>query len=174
VSRLFGPMRQLGYVVPDVRAAVASWVAQGVGPFFVEDDVALRDVVHDGEARGDVRIALACGNAGDVQIELIGLLDERRTMFHEFRDAHGGGLQHWASWPEDYDERLAAALDAGWVVGQEGDSVRGRWVYLRDRQDPTRAVELAEARPDRMRCYGTIRAAALDWDGRDPVRDGMP
>ena len=33
MSRLFGPLRQMGYVVPDVEAAMKHWVEVcGVGP----------------------------------------------------------------------------------------------------------------------------------------------
>src|SRR3954469_6497065 len=35
MSRLFGPLRQMGYVVPDVEAAMRHWIEVcGVGPWF--------------------------------------------------------------------------------------------------------------------------------------------
>jgi hypothetical protein len=175
MSLYFGPMRQLGYVVRDVEESMELWTTRfGVGPFFHEPLIELTGFVHDGTERGSATIRLACANSGDVQIELIELVDETPSMFREFVEANGWGLQHWAAWPIAYDERLQRALDAGWVVGQSGDSVRGRFTYLRDPIDPTRAVELAEALPERMACYDRIREAATEWDGRDPVRRGMP
>lgn len=40
MSRLFGPIRKTGYVVPDIRAAMDHWVrVLGVGPWFYFDRV---------------------------------------------------------------------------------------------------------------------------------------
>jgi hypothetical protein len=175
MSLHFGPMRQLGYVVDDVEESMELWTTRyGVGPFFHEPLIELTGFVHDGIEHGSATIRLACANTGEMQVELIEVVSETPSMFREFAAAHGQGLQHWAAWPSDYDERVERALADGWVVGQSGDSVRGRFVYLRDPLDPTRAVELAEALPERMACYDRIREAALGWDGRDPVRRGMP
>ena len=38
MSRIFGPIRQLGYVVQDIESAMRHWVeVEGVGPWFVLD-----------------------------------------------------------------------------------------------------------------------------------------
>ena len=36
MSKLFGPVVQQGYVVPDSDKAISHWLSRGVGPFFVE------------------------------------------------------------------------------------------------------------------------------------------
>ena len=35
-------------------------------------------------------------------------------------------------------------------------------------------VEMADATPARMRIFDAVRAAARDWDGRDPIRRQWP
>lgn len=172
MSLTFGPMRQLGYVVPDLDAALDVWTRQhGVGPFFRTDEMVLTGFTYDGVEQAPTRLAMALGNSGDMQIELIEPLDDHPSMFTEFlQERPGGGLQHWASWPEDYDDRLAAALAAGLRVGQAGDSPRGRFVYLRDPLAPATGVEMAELTESRRQVYGAVAAAALGWDGSDPVR----
>ena len=45
MSRLFGPLRQMGYVVPDVEAAMRHWVTVcGVGPWFIADRLPLTQI----------------------------------------------------------------------------------------------------------------------------------
>jgi hypothetical protein len=172
VSRTFGAVRQLGYVVPDLDAALDVWTRQhGVGPFFVTREMVLTGFVYDGVARPPARLAMALGNSGDLQIELIQPLDDTPSMFTDFlQERPEGGLQHWASWPRDYDDRLAAALDAGLVVGQAGDSPRGRFVYLRDPLGRHTGVEMAELTEARAVVYAAVAEAARGWDGSDPVR----
>ena len=51
MSRLFGSLRQLGYVVPDVAAAMKHWVdVCGVGPWFYADRLPLTS---GARSRGD-------------------------------------------------------------------------------------------------------------------------
>jgi hypothetical protein len=38
MSNLFGPIVQQGYVVPDLDATMAHWLARGIGPFLVFPD----------------------------------------------------------------------------------------------------------------------------------------
>lgn len=71
MSRIFGAVRQSGYVVHDVRAAMAHWIdVFGVGPWFYFERVKLDYFRHRGvDSALEVSIALA--NSGDPQIELI-------------------------------------------------------------------------------------------------------
>jgi hypothetical protein len=39
MSRLFGPVIQQGYGVPDIGAAMDHWLARGVGPFYIEEHI---------------------------------------------------------------------------------------------------------------------------------------
>ncbi len=83
-------------------------------------------------------------------------------------------MQHWSSWPVDYDERLGRALSSGYVIGQQGDSARGRFVYLWNEGHPGTVIEMAHMTPGRRAIFDGVRAAAIDWDGSDPVRAEWP
>lgn len=175
MSTVFGPLRQLGFVVPDIHAALDNWVGRlGVGPFHLVDELVLEDFELDGVLARPVTLSIALANSGTVQIELIQQLDDAPSMFRRFLDRTGGGLQHWATWPDDYDATLEAATSRGLVVGQSGRTARGRFAYLSDPVVPDTAVEIAESSAERTRSFGLIAASADDWDGTDPVRLGLP
>lgn len=175
MSTVFGPLRQLGFVVPDIHAALDNWVGRlGVGPFHLVDELVLEDFELDGVPSRPVTLTIAVANSGAVQIELIQQLDDAPSMFQRFLDRTSGGLQHWATWPDDYDRRIESALGRGLVVGQSGRTSRGRFVYLYDPATPDIAVEMAESSPERTRSFGLIASAAEGWDGADPIRRGLP
>ena len=85
-----------------------------------------------------------------------------------------GGLQHWSSWPENYDELYQRALANGYEVCQEGDAPRGRFVYFRAEGHPGTVIEMSHATPMRRRIFDAVRQAAIGWDGSDPIRRAWP
>jgi hypothetical protein len=124
MSRLFGPLRQMGYVVPDVEAAMKHWVEVcGVGPWFYADRLPLTSFSYGGKRYDDIHLSIALANSGEMQIELIQQRSDHPSMGRAFLVANPkGGLQHWSSWPENYDEIYQRALANGYVVAQEGDA----------------------------------------------------
>ena len=121
-----------------------------------------------------MHISIALANSGDVQLELIQQRCETPTMYRDFLAAGHEGMQHWSSWPENYDEIYQRALATGYTVGHEGDSPRGRFVYFRNEGHPGTVIEMADATPIRMRIFDAIRAASVGWDGSDPIRRQWP
>ena len=133
MSRLFGDLRQIGIVVRDIEAAMTHWVEVcGVGPWFYVDKLPLTEFSYRGTRYDDIHISSALANSGEVQLELIQQRCDTPSMYRDFLHAGHEGMQHWSSWPSDYDELLERALSTGYSVGQQGDSVRGRFVYLWD------------------------------------------
>jgi hypothetical protein len=176
MSRLFGSLRQMGYVVRDVEAAMRHWtLVCGVGPWFYAERLPLTSFTFGDKRYDDIHVSIGLANSGDMQIELIQQRSDHPSMYREFLAAHPqGGLQHWSSWPEDYDERYRHALTHGYVVGQEGDAPRGRFVYFRNEGHSGTIIEMSHATPTRKRIFDAVRAAAIGWDGKDPVRTGWP
>ena len=69
---LFGPLRQMGYVVPDVEAAMRHWVEVcGVGPWFYAERLPLTAFTYGGKRYDDILLSIGLANSGDMQIELI-------------------------------------------------------------------------------------------------------
>lgn len=175
MSRLFGPLTQIGIVVRDIEAAMQHWsTVCGVGPWFYADRLPVTMFSYRGERHDGIHISVALGNSGDTQLELIQQRCDTPSMYRDFLAAGHEGMQHWSSWPEDYDARLAAALANGYEIGQQGDSARGRFVYLWNEGHPGTVIEMAHMTPERRRIFDAIRAAAIGWDGRDPVRREWP
>ena len=175
MSRFFGDLTQVGIVVRDIDAAMKHWAdVCGIGPWFYTDRLAITEFGYRGERHDDLHISVALANSGEVQLELIQQRCDTPSMYRDFLARGQEGMQHWSSWPIDYDERLSQALGNGYSVGQHGDSPRGRFVYLWQEGHPGTVIEMAELTPARKRIFEGIRDAALDWDGNDPVRTTWP
>jgi catechol 2,3-dioxygenase-like lactoylglutathione lyase family enzyme len=175
MSVLFGPLRQMGFVVRDIEAAMRHWVdVCGVGPWFYTDRLPVTSFSYRGARHDGIHLSIALANSGDVQLELIQQRCATPSMGRDFLAAGREGLQHWSSWPEDYDARYERALANGYSVGQEGDSPRGRFVYFAQEGHPGTVIEMAHLTPTRRRIFDQIRLAAQGWDGRDPIRRQWP
>jgi catechol 2,3-dioxygenase-like lactoylglutathione lyase family enzyme len=175
MSRLFGEMRQIGIVVRDIEAAMRHWVdVCGVGPWFYADRLPVTQFSYRGARHDDIHVSIALANSGEVQLELIQQRCETPSMYRDFLAAGHEGMQHWSSWPEDYDAILQRALASGYTVGQQGDSARGRFVYLWNEGHPGTVIEMAHMTPERRRIFDAIRVAAAGWDGSDPIRRAWP
>lgn len=154
----FGPIRQLGYIVTDIHAAMRQWLeGPGVGPFYyLENNGAL-------------------AQSGGVQIELVQLRDDSPSFFHTFVGKFGEGLHHVAFWTEHFDAGVAAALARGYVELHRGTSLPGtpdsRFAYFDRGSTDGTAIEISERGVDKRALFDAIAHAAEGWDGTEPVRD---
>ena len=173
MSRLFGPVRQNGYVVRDIRAAMDHWVnVMGVGPWFYIERVKTDYFRHRGhDSNAEMSIALA--NSGDLQIELIQQRNDAPSMYKEFLDAGHEGLQHVAFWTTSYQALYDRALSLGYKVGHEGQigGEQGRFAYFDSNAHPGSVIEISDISGNKGRFFDHIRRAAANWDGADPIRD---
>lgn len=175
MSRLFGELRQIGIVVRDIDAAMKHWAEVcGVGPWFYADKLPVTAFTYRGERFDDVHLSIALANSGDVQLELIQQRCDTPSMYRDFLAAGHEGMQHWSSWPVDYDAKLKHALANGYTIGQSGESPRGPFVYLWNEGHPGTVIEMAHLTPERERIFGAVRDAAVDWDGADAIRNEWP
>ena len=171
MSRIFGPMRQNGYVVRDIEAAMRHWSeVAGVGPFFFVRKVPIENFHFMGEP-SDIELSIALANSGPLQIELIEQRNDAPSMYRDFLAARGEGLQHVAYWTETFDADLARANDRGFQVAQSGNiGADGRFVYFSKEAHPGTVIELSEISGEKGKLFQFIRDSAETWDGNDPVR----
>jgi catechol 2,3-dioxygenase-like lactoylglutathione lyase family enzyme len=175
MSRLFGEIRQIAYLVPDIEASIDYWVeALGVGPWYYNPKVPIRNYRYRGE-RYEPHNSVALANAGGLQIELLQTRNDVPSMYRDFKHAGHSGLQHFAYWTERFDADLARAEAAGYRVLMSGEvGENGRFVYFEEKPHrgahPGTVVELSEVAGPKGRLFKLIREAAQDWDGSDPVR----
>lgn len=176
MSRHFGEIRQVAYVVPDIEAAMDHWArVLGVGPWYYNPKVPIRNYHYRGE-RYEPHNSVALANAGALQIELLQPRNDVPSMYRDFLRAGHRGVQHVAYWTEHFDADLARAEAAGFRVCMGGEvGENGRFVYFEDRTAhgaplPGTTIELSEVAGPKGRLFKLIREAAVGWDGHEPVR----
>ncbi len=171
MSRFLGEIKQLGYVVEDIQAAMKYWSeVLGVGPWYYMERVPLKNYRYKGELQ-DIHSSVALANSGNVQVELIQQRNDAPSMYRDFLKAGRTGLQHLAYWTEDFDNDLARLLEKGWKVGMSGEvGERGRFVYFETEYHPGTVIELSEIAGPKGTVFRIIRESAEGWDGSDPVR----
>src|SRR5918997_314367 len=71
MSRFLGEIRQAGYVVDDIEAAMDYWSrVLGIGPFFYKERVPIENYTYRGKSY-EPHNSVALANSGPLQIELI-------------------------------------------------------------------------------------------------------
>ena len=171
MSRFLGEIRQLGYVVPDIEAAMDYWSRTlGVGPWFYNPKVPIENYRYRGEAH-QPHNSVALANSGFVQVELIQTRNDVPSMYRDFLRAGRTGLQHVAYWTESYDDDLARLRAQGFEPVMSGEvGERGRFIYFDTEYHPGTVIELSEVAGPKGKMFDMIRRASEGWDGKDPVR----
>lgn len=171
MSRFLGAIRQLGYVVDDIEAAMEHWhKVMGVGPWYYNPKVPIEDYRYDGQSF-EVHNSVALANSGEVQVELIQTRNDAPSMYRDFRLAGHRGLQHVAYWTQDYDADLARMEAEGFRVKMSGKvGANGRFAYFDREAHPGTVIELSEVMGPKGRMFDLIRKASEGWDGSEPVR----
>ena len=171
MSRFLGEIRQLGYVVPDIEAAMNYWSrVLGVGPWFYNPKVPIVNYRYRGEAH-QPHNSVALANSGALQVELIQTRNDVPSMYRDFLTAGNTGLQHVAYWTESYDADLARLTAQGFKPVMSGEvGERGRFIYFDTEYHPGTVIELSEVAGPKGTMFRMIREASEGWDGRDPVR----
>ncbi len=171
MSRHFGPVRQNGYVVRDIEAAMDYWTRTlGVGPFFFIEEVPVQNFRYRG-VPSDLRMSVALANSGPLQIELIQQRNAAPSMYRDFLADGEEGLQHIAFWAEDFDAVLEEAFRLGFREGHSGEIGRdGRFVYLDSPGHSGSVIELSEVSGAKGKFFVSVREAAETWDGSTRIR----
>ncbi|OBJ86668.1 VOC family protein [Mycobacterium asiaticum] len=171
MSRMFGSINQIGYVVRDIDAAMDRWVRHGVGPWFYIGDITVDYFRYRG-IDSNLKMSVALANSGDLQLELIQQRNEAPSMYKDFLDSGRDGAQHIAYWSNDYQGLYDRAIAAGYTVAQEGciGGERGRFAYLDTEFEQGTVIEISDISGPKGQLFGYIREVARNWDGTEPVR----
>lgn len=176
MSRFFGEIRQVAYLVPDIEAAMDHWATTlGVGPWFYNSRIPVKNYTYRGQSY-EPHNSIALANAGGLQIELVQTRDDVPSMYRDFLLAGHSGVQHFAYWTETFDTDLARAEAAGFTVCMGGEvGENGRFVYFEKPGAtglalPGTVIELSEVLGPKGKLFKMIREASVGWAGADPVR----
>jgi len=166
-----GPIRQNGYVVRDLDAAIGAWLDVGVGPWLVLAHLKQVGSQYRGTPTEPV-VSIAFANSGDLQVELIQQEDGAPSIYREFLDAGREGFHHLAWWVADFDAIADRAEAAAWPLVHSGDTGgMARFAYYDPGGVTSAVVEVMELTDATRWMVATVRDASLDWDGSKPVRD---
>ena len=124
MSRLYGPIVQVCYLVDEIEAGVHYWSdTLGAGPFFVLPPRRFERLeVHGRPAEDHAIIAdVALGYAGDLQIELI-VPGPAPSTYRDFLASGRSGLHHLGTAAHAFDAQRAAGIARGMTVVTEGAS----------------------------------------------------
>ena len=174
MSRLFGPIFQMAYVVEELEPFLDHLgKTLGIGPFFLfPTPLAFEWLTrHDQPTTGyDILAQAALAYSGDTMIEVI-VPGTDPSPYRDFLDAGRSGLHHLGSWATDYDAQMAAARAAGIGVALEGKLPLSRFAYLEtDVMWPGTMIEIIEPQPPMLELFDMIKQAGKNWDGTDPLR----
>lgn len=178
MSRIFGEMRQIAFVVRDLEKTLGYWThTLGVGPFFTMRDLVPENYRYRGKPSPPPRVSIALGFSGEFQVEIIEQHDDRPSAYRDYLSAGHEGLQHVSSWMTraEYDRAVPELVRSGLPVAHEG-VIPGsgiRFIYFATNSVPGGPMfEISEARePSIYAGMMKIRDLARAWDGSDPVRD---
>jgi methylmalonyl-CoA/ethylmalonyl-CoA epimerase len=166
----FGPIVQMGYLVPDIERAVEHWTtALGVGPFFLIEHTPFTELWYRGRPiTADQSAALAQWD--DMQIELVQQHDQRPCLNNEFAGIARGGLQHLGIMTRSVASDMERCAKEGVEALQWGAVGEIRFAFLDTGLHDGLVVELIEDVAPIREFFGKVRDAARGWDGREPLR----
>ncbi len=161
-------VEQIGIVVKDVdRAAEHFSAIFGWGPFKVREGEQ-KGFIYDGRT-GDCRLRTALARSGEVEMELIQVL-EGETPHSEFLRRHGEGLQHLRFRVADIDGMLAAlareGVDPLWSQRFPGVAA---FAYMKADRTSGLTVELFEKKASGRGAAESGRAAGTSSTSLPPV-----
>ena len=172
MNQKLGTIRQNGYVVKDIHAAMDYWTnAMGVGPWFYVENVDVDWFKYRG-VDSDLDMSVALANSGDLQIELIRQNNDAPSLYKDFLDAGREGLQHHAFWSTNYQALYDELWSRGFTLGHEGQigGDQGRFAYFDSDSHPGTVIEISDISGPKGKLFEFIRQAAVDWDGSEPIR----
>jgi hypothetical protein len=178
MSRLYGEMRQIAFVVRDLESALRYWTETlGVGPFFMLRDLVPDKWLYRGTSAPAPKITIALGYSGEFQVELIRQHDDNPSAYRDFLAAGREGFHHVSSWMTraEYDRERERIRSTGVVAAHEG-SIPGnnvRFAYFATDAAPGGFFyEIAEVKePPVYEMMMMIRDAARSWDGKQAIRE---
>jgi hypothetical protein len=165
------PIHHVGFHVPDLRAAIDTWVTvYGAGPFYVLEQVTYDECTSRGRPAVCDHSA-GFGQCGAVPVELQQVHDLRPAELTRLFPANGrGAVNHvgvTAAEPAAESARLES-LGFGLSMYARLGEFEFFW------HDATEAfgycIEVITAGPELDAFWDTVAGGARDWDGREPIR----
>lgn len=163
-QRPYGPINQNAFIVTSMDAGIDYWTrVMQIGPFFRFPKLVFAQADYRGQPQvPDFEAAIAY--SGDLMIELI--KPNGPSIFKEFLDAGGAGVQHFAAFTDDLKAASSAIETRGGKRVQGGSFADGSSIAYFDMGGPQPSIlEIACLKPEVLGLFSAIKAAAAAWDG---------
>lgn len=171
-GRPHGGIIQMAYVVPDMSAAIRSWIDDlGVGPWFKLDRISGIDPVYRGKPATGGAATIAMAYAGQMQIELIQPLDDGPSVYHERIERTGYGFHHFGVASYEIEADIARHERQGHeLVFRTGVPTGGSVAYFDTTSHLPGMLELIEMAGETGAVFQFFYDASVGWNGVDPIR----
>lgn len=159
------------YVVKNLEAAcVRMNRLYGIGPFVGGAEAILEHHVYRGQPAAPIALRGVFVQSGDLNIELVEILSDGPSAFHDMYPDGGEGFHHVAMFCDDYEGTRDGLVAQGHHVASEfivsfGPSI----CYIDARPTLGHMIELYPEDEIIRAMYAQARDAAADWDGRDLI-----
>jgi hypothetical protein len=161
------------WLVNDIDASMRYWTeVNGVGPFYIRRDLESPGLLHHGKV-APLKVHIAFAQAGPILISLIQQLSDGPSAYLDIYPDGREGFHHIIGYTDDLDADLQHYAEAGVGVASLGTDGATRFAYF----DTSAAIgcmtELIDnhTSTELQAAYARIAAAAVDWDGQDPIRE---
>lgn len=161
---------QVGFVVDDIDVAMANWLKEGVGPFFLIRDTKIDFMEYRGQP-SDMQFSAAFAQSGHIQIELLSQKNEVPSFYRDSYAAGESGFHHMNRVVKDYDGELARYRARGIEIAGQGRSAGMRFAYADTRASIGMMSEIIEETAELLAFFRIIAEASVDWDGSTPIRE---
>jgi hypothetical protein len=145
----------------------------GVGPWFVLRNLEA-SMVYKGAAI-EIEMSIAMANCGELQFEVVMQHNDTSSLYTDaLAGIPGLHIQHMGVWTHDVVGLEATAHARGWTSVFETASGPGKSIFITHPSDPAVCIELSDCDPFKNGVRDAIRHIASEWDGSDPIREGLP
>jgi hypothetical protein len=167
----FGAVYQVAYTVQDLAAAMARFSARlQVAPWFTFEFRASPLARHRGRPTS-LRLAIARGFSGHLNIELVQQLDDGPSIFRESVERQGHGFHHWGIRTAAFDREVATYAGLGLAPALFDQGPYGNRIAFFDTTGLLPGmVEIVETSPVHEESLQRMYRQSLAFDGTDPVR----
>lgn len=159
------------YVVPDLDEACRRFHAlYGLGPFVGGSEAVLENHVYRGAPAEPIRIRGVFVQSGALNVELVQVLSDGPSAFHDMFARGTGGFHHTAMFCADYARDRDALIAAGLPLVSEFTLPFATICYLDARASHGHMIELYPESAVIRDMYRQARDAAQDRADRDRGR----
>ena len=166
-----GNIVQIAYFVNDIRtAAIEMNRVFGNGPFYLYENIELKDVTYRGNA-ATLDHSSAYGQSGNIMIEFIQQNSEGPSAFRDMYVEGEEGIHHVAMFVSNLLEETQRLKKMGFQVANHFFTSAGVEVVFIDTTEILgHMIELYEPVKPLKKFYSMVASSAADWDGKELFR----